>query len=69
KRRNLARSVSSSDGYDPPRDDRQPNPRLTRPATDRSLRPRTRAATAREAADSYDSDSESLTKTKYFRKR
>ncbi|KAI0215526.1 hypothetical protein LSAT2_032418 [Lamellibrachia satsuma] len=30
--------MSPSDGYDPPSDDRQPNPRLTRPAADRSLR-------------------------------
>ncbi|KAI0220856.1 hypothetical protein LSAT2_027694, partial [Lamellibrachia satsuma] len=69
KRRKRERSLSSSDGYDPPREDRQPNPRLTRRATDRSLRPRTRSVTAREAADRFDSDSESLSTTKYFRKR
>ena len=69
KRRKRQRSLSSSDGYDPPREDRQPNPRLTRRSTDRSLRPRTRSVTAREAADRFDSDSESLSTTKYFRKR
>ena len=39
------------------------------PTTDRSLRSRTRAVIAHEAADRYDSDIESLTKTQYSRKR
>ena len=69
--RKRARSVSvpASDGYDPPREDRRPNPRLTRPPTDRSLRPKTRSVTDREAAHRFDSDSDSLMKTKHFRKR
>ena len=33
KRRKRERSLSSSDGYDPPREDRQPNPRLTHRVT------------------------------------
>ena len=42
--------------------------RLLSDVTDRSLRPKTRAVTARETAARFDSDSESLSKTKYFRK-